>query len=526
MSFSEYIQHGWKLCLVPQNTKGPRNYDWNTLEAVERSSANAEKLVGAGLCHSLSGTCAIDVDNWQGAEGFLAQHGINLQALFDAPDAVQISSGRSGRGKLVYRLDTPLHHLSINKSLELRCQARTGRTIQDVLPPTIHPDTGKPYQWIGDWRKVPPIPSPLLALWQKLLAPEKDRERLDIRPTAKATELRDLLARRDPNCGYDEWLRIGMACHHETGGSDEGLAIWDEWSANGEKYSGLADLRSHWASFGRSATPITADSLRRMDRATASDFEDVSAVAALPENALDRPKVPEYRFLPLLELFQRPEPSWIVKDLLPEAALGVIYGQWGSGKTFIETDIALSIALGQPWRGRSVKQGRVLIVAAEDNRGIQIRLHAGLACRGAQDAPVRVLPAAPNLTDPGKQKALLEAIQREERPSLVFFDTLTKVIAGADENSGQDMGRVLEYCTRIHDLTGSMVILVHHEGKTPGRGMRGWSGLPDACDMIWELSKDEMQHELKVEKVKNAADGQSYGFRLLPVGKSCIVEWI
>ena len=37
-----------------------------------------------------------------------------------------------------------------------------------------------------------------------------------------------------PDCSYDDWLRIGMALHHWD--AQAGLAIWDAWSARGEKY--------------------------------------------------------------------------------------------------------------------------------------------------------------------------------------------------------------------------------------------------------------------------------------------------
>lgn len=53
----------------------------------------------------------------------------------------------------------------------------------------------------------------------------------------------------DPDCGYDDWLHVGMGLHHATGGSEEGLAIWDTWSAPGAKYDGRATLEQKWRSF-------------------------------------------------------------------------------------------------------------------------------------------------------------------------------------------------------------------------------------------------------------------------------------
>ncbi len=524
--FAEYAQHGWNLCLIPSGTKGPRSNGWNSRENACHDPVVAEHFPGAGLCHAYSGTCALDVDRFDEAAPFLKEHGIDLQALFDAPDAVQISSGRTNRGKLLYALATPLPSKSVcGGAFELRCASAAGRSVQDVLPPTIHPETGKPYQWIGDWRTLPPIPPALLALWQSLLTVSPSSTPL-IRDSAQVSELRSLLVRRDASCGYDEWIKTGMALHHETGGSDEGLALWDEWSVPSDKYPGLEVLQSHWASFGNSGTPITVDYLRRSDKASPADFNDVSNSANIFDSEEPKPPSGSFEFLSLVDLFKRPEPEWIIKGILPEAAFGAIYGQHSAGKTFVEVDLSLTIALGGVWRGRQAKQGRILIVAAEDDRGVQMRLAAGLAARGVQDAPIRVLPAAPVLTDKAHAKALLEAIKREEPPSIVFFDTLAAVTPGADENASKDMGELISYCYKIHKATGALVMLVHHEGKTPGRGMRGSSTLPGASDVLWEVSKDEAQHEMRIAKLKNAVIGDAYQFRLQPIANTCIVEWI
>lgn len=53
----------------------------------------------------------------------------------------------------------------------------------------------------------------------------------------------------DPDCGYDDWIRVGMAIFHETQGSDYGLALFDEWSSKGKKYKGLPEIEAKWRSF-------------------------------------------------------------------------------------------------------------------------------------------------------------------------------------------------------------------------------------------------------------------------------------
>ena len=48
--------------------------------------------------------------------------------------------------------------------------------MQDVLPPSIHPDTGRPYEWIGDFTEIPPLPDALRQLWHELAAAPTARD--------------------------------------------------------------------------------------------------------------------------------------------------------------------------------------------------------------------------------------------------------------------------------------------------------------------------------------------------------------
>ena len=46
----------------------------------------------------------------------------------------------------------------------------------------------------------------------------------------------------------ENWLRVGMAVHAGTGGSDAGLSLWDDWSQQSEKYQSSACVQQ-WRSF-------------------------------------------------------------------------------------------------------------------------------------------------------------------------------------------------------------------------------------------------------------------------------------
>ena len=64
-------------------------------------------------------------------------------------------------------------------------------------------------------------------------------------------EMRVRLATAPPDwvTDRDKWIRVGAALHHETGGSDEGLALFDDWSSAADNYGGCATA---WESFNTS----------------------------------------------------------------------------------------------------------------------------------------------------------------------------------------------------------------------------------------------------------------------------------
>lgn len=269
--------------------------------------------MSAGICHAWSGTCALDVDNWDVANAYLKAAGIDLESLFLAEDSVQISSGRKGRGKLLYALPNLLPTLKLAPykapskkdpskletfhGLELRCATAAGQTVHDCAPPTIHPDTGQPYEWqygdplTGHWSNLPPLPAALRGLWQAQATPAasasdpaKDARGLGLR------ELAELIIKRDPD-DYEEWIRIGQIVHHETQGSREGYTLWDRWSRQSEKYSDAkTQTWTRWNGFGQNdgtAHAATVGQLIQERVAAPSEFALNEAAPVDPEEVED-----------------------------------------------------------------------------------------------------------------------------------------------------------------------------------------------------------------------------------------------
>lgn len=295
---AEYCRAGFALVPIPHGRKGPVAKDWNNPAKLIREPELAEWIDGnIGLAHLESGTCCVDIDDMEAATGWFAERGIVVQELLDQPNAVMISSGRPNRAKLLYRIDKPLPSFKTS-GLELRCASSKGTSLQDVLPPSIHPDTGKPYVWkyadelIGHWSILPELPPDVAKLWKDFAkqAPKLPRAPKSEALSTAPKKLVEILADEDPNSGYDDWVEVGMMLHHETKASPAGLALWDEWSAKGRTYKGVQDLETHWRSFRLDAeNPVTAASFRRDKPAALDEFQALEETES-EELALPAPK--------------------------------------------------------------------------------------------------------------------------------------------------------------------------------------------------------------------------------------------
>ena len=119
--------------------------------------------------------------------------------------------------------------------------------------------TGAPYA--GSPAEVSAIGTGVLSRLKATVDEAKNKGRSEAPPPAPEIDgrakLESALAFVSPECGYEEWINIGMAIHAELG--DGAFAVWDAWSAKGSKYPGRASVNSHWKSFkpGKGITGAT-----------------------------------------------------------------------------------------------------------------------------------------------------------------------------------------------------------------------------------------------------------------------------
>lgn len=369
--------------------------------------------------------------------------------------------------------------------------------------------------------------------------PQAERPKKTVDTSSLSPEIKRMLdAIPNEEANYDLWIKIGMILHTETGASEDGLGLWEEWSQRCPDYSGFEQLQYKWNSFRDDKSSIVAiGSLKKVAAENgwqedySLDFTDVpdepdepgepEEIGDTPDDST--PKEKSNRFKPIrADVFaNRKPPRWIIKGILPERSTGMTFGGSGDGKTFVLVDMVCRIAMGMEWQGRKVRRGRVVYICAEGAGGFTSRIRAW-ALQNKKDLKelgdwLTVIPAAPNfLQKKDVEELTAEILAYNKHTDLIVIDTMAQTTTGGDENSAKDMNIALKYLEALRNATKSAAHLVHHAGKNEDRGARGSSTLKAALDVQFQVSRSGEQRLFWVSKMKDGIDGFGWNFSLQP----------
>lgn len=248
------------------------------------------------------------------------------------------------------------------------------------------------------------------------------------------------------------------------------------------------------------------------------DTHEGSSKAEHEEQQREQPKQPRFRFMTDEEVETMKPPEWLMDGILPQSQLAVVYGEWGSCKSFLVQDWALSIGTGYAWMGHAVKQGIVAYIAGEGIGGMGRRIRAWKKHHGWEGpAGVYLVGHAPQLLQPGDVSELVAALdQLPAKPAVIVLDTLARSLVGGDENSAKDMGFAIAAADMLRIRFGALVILVHHKpnGVTKTRGS---TALPGAANTQILVSKDGDRVIVSCDKQKESAIFHPVHLRTLSV---------
>lgn len=230
------------------------------------------------------------------------------------------------------------------------------------------------------------------------------------------------------------------------------------------------------------------------------------------------------------ELGQQPEPIWMIEGWLYEQSVVCVYGPPGCGKSFVVSDMMMSMGAGLDWQGFTTVPCEPLYIAAEGGIGM------GKRVRGwGHYHEIKLSEIAVNwLTEPVHVQADhddMEIFARRieeigHKPKIVVVDTLARCYEG-DENSTDDMGAFIRGIDHIRKTLKCTVVIVHHT-RLDGDRERGNTALRGACDTMIEcsmLDRGVKVITLKMNKQKDSEEAKPLRMQLTPVPAfdSCVI---
>jgi hypothetical protein len=333
--------------------------------------------------------------------------------------------------------------------------------------------------------------------------PPVPREPITYNPAAaslRADEISTLLEVIDPDCGYADWIAVGMAIHYRLDGSDDGFALFNSWSSKGSKYQGLADLKKKWASFdGHDGDPVKMGTIYKLAADTGVD------VKALFEEFFEVIKDTVAAEHDLAKFSLRGMSAQLEKEMQEQvfilgriAILGhwtVIYASPNTGKTLL-----LLYLLVEGIKSGAIDPEKLFYINADDTSyGLLQKL------RLAEKHGFHML-------SPGRQdfqaKDFLKYLRGlcakgQARGTIVALDTLKKFTDLMDKRTAAEFGiAIREFIGR-----GGTVIALAHVNKRPGADGKpiyaGTSDIVDDADCAYVMDTLNDSNDVKTVQFEN-----------------------
>lgn len=544
---------GYNIVPIQIGRKGPTFANWQNYESTP-DNINRDfppQGIVIGVKHDHLGCVDVDVyDADLSAE-------IRDEFLRRFPRCLE-RVGQAPKTALVFRLPDEPYTVSNTtkrkkKGVEAQVEIRT-KTGQMVAYGK-HPDTKQPYRWTrGELWETPLESLPMPADWeiqefrdwaeakirdwaeegaQPTLAPVIDLGAYagfssNEPPTEEA--VREALSYIPSDLGYQDWLQVLMALHDYYNGSMAGLQVAQDWSSRYADYN-AKEVDAKWRSF--KGTGVKYSTLFHYAKMHGADLSELArkhkkpeitpqqALQAAPEAPTAAPAAPAKpapifwanEALPVLKS------AYLVKGWLGAGQMSVVYAPSNVGKSFFCLDIAYCVAANIPWQGCKVRGGPVLYLATEGGNAFRNRVYALQQEYGADNVPLAVRPSPVNLLRPDADLPALGALCAEieaqyGKLGLIVVDTLSRAIAGGNENGPEDMTAFIANVDALRDHTGAHVMIVHHTGKDTAQGARGHSSLRAATDTEIEIENDEGLRTATATKQRDLEPKQPIAFQL------------
>ena len=450
---AEYVDYGWSILPVKPEEKRPYMTNWLSYTKTKASRQTVDNwfrsLSGAGVgvvTGKISNIIVLDVESTCPTP---------IEEILKRYPTRMISRSGSGGYHLFYQYPTSVPHVSNRVRIFEGADRRAdGGFI--VLPPTMHPTSGKRYEWV---QKGPlgAFPMGLLDLRAQPTGQNEGWITEALRGVSEGGR-NDTCARL---AGY--FFKKGMT-------ADIVEALLLDWNEKCNPPLPLRELRTTLKSIERSHSGAEK-------QFTSVEFDNNKTEQEQKENTFDVMKMTDY-----IRGYGGDGVTWLVSDWLPDASITFLISPPESYKTWILLDLAVSISSGVPFLGayQVNSTGPTLIIQQEDSHsGLTDRLaliveqKLGLSAKIEGDNwQVPSIPDLPIYIHPSRMlrfdnKKVIEELEKQIeaiRPKVIMIDPLYSTTASTD-NYMSDLANQMMVLKAWRDKYGCSFVIAHHSKK-------------------------------------------------------------
>jgi len=251
-------------------------------------------------------------------------------------------------------------------------------------------------------------------------------------------------------------------------------------------------------------------------------MSSVQSILNMSHTELDRLAVANDRkrlFVLYSELKASLSKSWLVDKMLGAGEMSAWYGPPGCGKGVIIEDMGLHIAAGLDWHGRAITRGAVFYIALERRKLVERRAIAFRKKYGLLDLPFAIAGGVYDFRDPATAEQIAKICRQVEEATaesvvLIIVDTVSRALAGGDENSPKHMGALVMTAGLIQEKCPTAHLLWVHHIPHDGDRLRGHGALLGAVDTSVSVSSGGKVRSARVVKANDSEEGECIAFTI------------
>lgn len=350
-----------------------------------------------------------------------------------------------------------------------------------VAPPSIHPKTGKEYEWIEKIDLMTDLPT--APDWLKVKLKQHIIEKTDWHGVLTEPVLEG--SRHNATVQL-----VGKLLYHIPEGEWDDVAypLLESWNQtmcepplpSKEIDNIFSSLRS-----------------RHRGQKKKTQTQNVSVVKKAPMSVKE-----------ILHMPESERPEFLVKNIIPEKGITAIAGHPGCGKSWLMMELAKAVALGTNFLQHNEmqsKQANVLIV--DEESGVwELRRRMELL-EFTEDIPIHFFNLSQFKLDSDESVSYLLKVCTEYDIGLIIFDPFAAMHTGV-ENSAEEMQSVMSAMQKFTEADVTAVFIHHHrKGGVGGSGLslRGSSAILGRLDslIVIEKTEDDVSQNITLKHVKS-----------------------